>query len=145
MKLRGPFIACLLACSVGARGQADGTPVKHFRLPTFNDQGYRSSLLVGDEATIVSAAQIDIKEMHFTLFTGDETNAIDTTLLAPVATVRIQEHSHTIVDGKGPVRVVRTDLDASGENWTFAYPEKKLTMRANVHVVIRAPLGDLLK
>lgn len=134
-----------LACAMRADDLANGTPVKKFRLPTFNDQGFRTSLLVGDQAIIVSQSQIDIQEMHFTIFTGDETNAVDTTLLSPVATVHILDHEHTLVDGKTTVRIIRADLDASGKDWSFAYPEKKLIMRQDVHVTIRAPMTDILK
>ena len=120
-------------------------PVKKFRLPSFNDAGFRTGLLTGDEATMVSSTQIDLREMHFTLFTGDEKNAVETTMLAPIATVRIPEPNKTIVEGKGSVRVIRSDLDASGEDWTYNNADRRLIMRKNVHFVFQAELKDLLK
>jgi len=120
-------------------------PVKKFRLPQFNDQGFRTGLLEGDEARLISQTQIDIKEMHFTVFSGDENNAVDTTLLAPTATIHIPDPQHIVVEGKGPLRVVRSDLDASGADWTYAHAEKKISMRKHVHVIFRSELTDLLK
>lgn len=120
-------------------------PVKKFRLPSFNDQGFRTSLLEGDEAQVISPSQIDMKEMHMTLFSGDENNAVDTTLLASTATVRLLEKNQITVEGGNSVRLIREDLDVSGENWSYQHAEKRLTLGKNVRVVIRAELGDILK
>lgn len=120
-------------------------PVKKFRLPSFNDQGFRTSLLEGDEAQVISPSQIDMKEMHMTLFSGDENNAVDTTLLASTATVRLLEKNQITVEGQNSVRLIREDLDVSGENWSYQHAEKRLTIGKNVRVVIRAELGDILK
>lgn len=120
-------------------------PVKKFRLPSFNDQGFRTSLLEGDEARIISSSQIDMREMHLTLFSGDETNAVDTTLLAATATVRILEKNQIAVEGRDSVRLVRSDLDVAGENWSYRHSDKRLTIGKNVRVVIHAELGDILK
>ncbi len=145
------FWTSLLASLVLVAGvsAADSTitnsPVKKFRLPQFNEEGYRTGLLEGDEASLISQTQIDIKEMHFTVFSADDANTVDTTILAPTATIRIPDQQHALVEGKGPVRVVRSDLDASGENWTYLHAEKKIIMRNHVHVVFRSELTDLLK
>lgn len=120
-------------------------PVKKFRLPGFNDQGFRTSLLQGDEARMISATQIDLKEMHFTLFQGDEKNSVDSTLLAPVATVLIQDQNKIVVQGEGSVRFIRPDIDASGQQWKYEHAEKHLTMHKDVRLVIRAELKDILK
>ncbi len=128
-----------------ADAPSTSAPVKKFRLPQLNDEGFRTGLLEGDEAKLISQSQIDITEMHFTIFTGDETNAVDTTLLAPVATIHVPDPKHLTVEGKGPVRVVRTDLDASGEDWTYVHADKKIFMRKNVHVVFHSELTDILK
>lgn len=143
------LLLALSCLALSALASADTTlgnaPVRKFRLPSFNDEGNRVSLLTGDEATLVNPKQIDVKEMHFTLFAGDEKGTVDTTLLAPVATVRIPEPNHTIVEGKGSVRVIRSDLDASGEDWTYWHREKRLVMRNHVHFVLQAELTNILQ
>lgn len=138
---------CFALTAAAAAGADDITnaPVKKFRLPQFNQEGFRTGLLEGDEARIISQTQIDITEMHFTVFSGNDTNAVDTTLLAPTATIRIPDPQHVVVEGKGAVRVIRPDLDASGADWTYWHAEKKVSMRKNVHVVIRSEMSDLLK
>lgn len=135
----------MAAATCAADPSVTNAPVKKFRLPQFNEQGYRTGLLEGDEARLVSQTRIDIKEMHFTVFSGDESNTVDTTLLAPTATILIPDPQHIVVEGKDAVRVVRSDLDASGVDWTYLHAEKKVSMRKNVHVVFRSELTDLLK
>lgn len=121
-------------------------PVKKFRLPTFNDQGYRTSLLVGDQAKMISATQIELTEMHYSVFAGDENSTLETTLLASVATVRVLDQNKVTVEGSGAVRFIRNDIDASGEQWIYYHAEQKhLVMKKNVHVVIRAELKNILK
>lgn len=135
----------MTAATSSADSNVTNAPVKKFRLPQFNEQGFRTGLLEGDEARLISQTQIDITEMHFTIFSGDESNTVDTTLLAPTATILIPDPQHVVVEGKGPVRVVRSDLDASGVDWTYLHAEKKVSMRKNVHVVFRSELTNLLK
>ena len=135
----------MTAAMTAADTSITNAPVKKFRLPQFNQEGFRTGLLEGDEARIVSENQIDITEMHFTVFSGTEANTVDTTLLAPTATIHIPDPQHIVVEGKGAVRVVRSDLDASGVDWTYWHAEKKVSMRKNVHVVIRSEMADLLK
>lgn len=140
-------LLCVLACPVLFAANTTGlhAPVTKFRLPSFNDQGFRSTMLEGTEAKIISTSQIDMKDMQFTLFTGDENSTVDTTLVAPTATVRILEKNQISVEGGNSVRLVRDDLDAYGENWSYRHAEKRLIMRKNVRVVIHAQLNDILK
>lgn len=135
-----------LAPAAFAAGLPGSTaPVKKFRMPTFNAQGYRTSLLVADEARALSASEVDLKEMNFSMFSGDESNSVDTTLLASSATLRSGEKNQVTVEGFGWMRLVRADLDVSGEQWTYRHPERKLSIKKNVRVVIRAELQDILK
>ena len=83
--------------------------------------------------------------MHFSSFSGDEKNLLHTTLLAPVATVRILEKNHVVVEGDGSVRLIRDEVDATGEQWSYDHSNKRLSIRKNVHVVYRAVLKDILK
>ncbi|HEU5080007.1 MAG TPA: hypothetical protein VFT72_12410 [Opitutaceae bacterium] len=149
MKFAHVIIAAAVALSAWTLAPAEtslgNAPVKKFRLPSFNEAGFRMGLLTGDEAIMVSSTQIDLREMHFTTFSGDEKNAVEMTMLAPVATVRIPEPNKTIVEGKGSIRVIRNDLDASGEDWTYNHTERRLVMRKNVRFVLQAELKNLLK
>ncbi|PTY05854.1 hypothetical protein DB347_16040 [Opitutaceae bacterium EW11] len=141
------FIVFALCAWAGLHAQIGpgNTPVRRFRLPSFNQEGFRTALLEGEEADAVSPTEIHLKEMRFSLFAGDETNALDSTLLAPRATVRIPEQNHYLVEGPGPVRLIRNDLDVSGENWLYDHNARKLWIRKDAQVIFRSELKDLLK
>ena len=139
------LLLCCTAAAVFGASSLPTAPVKKFRLPTFNAEGFRTGFLTGEEALIVSAGQIDIKEMHLSTFSGDEAGTLETTLLAPVATVRVQEREQIRVEGKQSVRLVRPEVDATGQDWEYDHQNKRLLIRSDVHVVYRAVLKDFLK
>jgi hypothetical protein len=125
---------------------AQGAPISVFRLPTFNPDGYRTSLLRGKEARYVNQNQIDLSDMNLTLYFGDGTDRVDSVLLAPQASVSFKDNKLR-VSGEQSVHVTRQDFDAIGERWTYDHVEKsdRILIEKNVRVVFRAQLNDILK
>lgn len=119
-------------------------PVANFKLPVLNDQGLRTSLLRGTEARYISATQIDLVEMQYSTFLEDGSNKVDTTLLAPTASVSIVDNK-VRVHGEEGVRLVRSDLDVIGTRWTYDHAQRKITLEKDVRVVFRTELKDILK
>ena len=145
-----PFaIACLFSFLQLVLQAADSlvtpnAPVTNFRLPVLNEQGIRTSLLRGTEARYVSASQIELTEMQYSTFFEDGSNKVDTTLLAPTATVFIVDNK-VRVHGEEGVRLIRSDLDVIGMRWTYDHAQKKITLEKDVRVVFRTELKDILK
>lgn len=121
---------------------ATDAPIVNFRLPTFTPQGYRQWLVRGTEARLISTKEIDIRELTLTVFTGDESDRIETMILSPTAKVLTEPQ---IVSGSGTIRVIRDDLDATGTDWTYNHQEKRVSMRKNVRVTFRAELKNFLQ
>lgn len=121
---------------------ATDAPIVNFRLPTFTPQGYRQWLVRGTEARLISTKEIDIRELTLTVFTGDESDRIETMILSPTAKVLTEPQ---IVSGSGTIRVIRDDLDATGTDWTYSHQEKRVSMRKNVRVTFRAELKNFLQ
>lgn len=119
-------------------------PITNFKLPVLNDEGIRSSLLRGTEARYINASQIDLVGMQYMTFIEDGSNKIDTTLMAPTASVFIVNNK-VKVQGEEGVRLVRDDLDVSGTHWTYDHAQKKITLDENVRVVFRTELKGILK
>ena len=134
-----PLLA--LAADPGVTANA---PVTNFKLPILNDAGYRSSLLRGSEARYISASQIDLIGMQYTTFIGDGTNELDSTLLAPTATVFF-DHNKVKVHGEDSVRLIRKNVDVTGERWTYDHDQKRILIEQNVRVVFQIELHDILK
>lgn len=137
----GVFPVLIRADDSAARPNA---PISQFKLPTFNSEGNRVSLLRGAEARYVSPTQIDLTAMDLTLYFGDGTDRVDTVLRAPSASVLLND-SKIRVRGDQQVHVTREDLDATGERWTYDHTDRRILIEKNVHVVFRMELKDLLK
>jgi hypothetical protein len=141
------LIAAVVARAQSASITADA-PAEGIKLLQYSDAGYRSSMLRGTKARYVDKNHVDVTDMTLTLFTGDQTNTVDTMLLSPLARASLEDKEMT-VHGDGTVRLIRTDdFEVTGEQWTFngsGAKKKKLFINKNVHVIIHAELQDLLK
>jgi len=137
--LLGPFLAA--AANSGVTANA---PVTNFKLTILSDEGFRSSLLRGSEARYISDSQIDLVGMQYTTFIEGEAGELDATLLAPSATVFI-DHNKVKVHGDENVRLLRKNLDVTGEEWTYDHAQKRILIEKNVHVVFRIAMKDILK
>ena len=134
----------LLASAADSAVSANA-PVINFKLTLLNDEGSRSSLLRGSEARYISDKQIDLVGMQYTTYLKDGTNEIDSTLLAPTASVFIN-NKDVKVHGDEGVRLIRTNLDVSGERWTYDdKPLKRILIEKNVRVVFGIELKNILK
>jgi hypothetical protein len=117
-------------------------PIKEFRLPTFDKDGKRATFMRAGEALFVTPTQIDVKDMQFTLFTKDGTGAFDSLLLAPSATFLTDKQ---IVSGKQSVRVVRINVEVTGEQWSYNHLDKRVLIGNNARVIFQDELKDIIK
>jgi len=117
-------------------------PVKNLSLPTFDKQGNRATYLRAGEALFVTPSHIEVKDMHFTLFTKDGTGAFDSVLLSPSATFRTDQQT---VSGKDAVRLIRVDVEVTGEEWSYNHAEKRVLIGKNARVTFLDELKDIIK
>jgi hypothetical protein len=117
-------------------------PAHDWTLPMFTKEGYRQMTLRGDEVHPVSADRVDITGMNVTVFSGKPDAKVDSVLLSPKATFLLNEK---IARGAGAVRLVRDDVEVSGEGWTYIYSEKKVLISKHAHIVFHSALPDMLK
>jgi hypothetical protein len=134
----------LLACLPGAPAQDTpvAPPAKNWTLPLFTKEGFRQMTLRGDEVRPVTADRIDISGLNITVFSGDAQAKVDSVLTSPEAMFMISEK---IARGDKSVRLVRDDVEVTGEKWTYFYNEKKVLIARNAHVVFHAAMPDILK
>jgi hypothetical protein len=117
-------------------------PIKDFRLPTFDKDGKRATFMKASEALFVTNTRIDVKEMNFTLFTKDGTGAFDTLLIAPTATFLTDKQ---IVSGNDSMRLLRVNIEVTGEKWSYNHIEKRVLIGKNVRVTFQDELKDIIK
>jgi hypothetical protein len=141
-----PFALCAalpVLCPLLLAAAADGvtefsTPAVNWVLPLFTDQdGYRSMTLRGATVKPAGANGIAVTELNVTVFSGDAAARVETVLLSQDATFYTKD---TRVTGEKNVRVLRDELEVTGENWSYDHNGKKVSIRKNVRVVYRAPL-----
>lgn len=125
-----------------AQEVAVAPPARNWTLPLFTREGYRQMTLKGDEVRPVSADRIDIVGMNVTVFSGGPEARVDSVLLSPEATFLINEK---VARGDKTVRLIRDDVDVTGEGWSYSYNEKKVLISRHAHVVFHSALPDILK
>jgi len=138
------------ALNAADSGVAANAPVINFKLSLFDDQGNRTGLLRGSEARYISSSQIDLVEMQYITFLENGSTEVDATLLAPTASV-LMENGKARVHGNESVRLIRKNIEVTGEQWTYNHPgkkdttPKKIVIERNVRVVFQIELKDILK
>jgi hypothetical protein len=142
-------LALLLLASLPPLGATDpapsikpSAPIKNFRLPTFNKAGTRTTFIRADEARFVTASEIHVKDVQFTIFTKDGTGGFDTVLLAPRAIFKTDKQ---VVSGDEMFRLIRMDIEVTGEQWSYHHAEKRVFIGRNARVIYQEPLKDIIK
>jgi hypothetical protein len=136
--------AGLLATGIAERAQdiSNAPPAKDWTLPLFTKEGYRQMTIRGEEVHPVNADRVDIIGMNVTVFSGGADPKVDSVLLSPEATFMINEK---VAHGDKSVRLVRDDVEVTGEQWSYVYSEKKVLISKHAHVVFHSALPDILK
>lgn len=138
------------ALNAADSGVAANAPVINFKLTLLDEQGNRTGLLRGDEARYISSSQIDLIAMQYTTYIENSANEIDSTLIAPTASV-FMENGKARVHGNDSVRLIRKNIEVTGEQWTYEHSGKNnatpkmIVIERNVRVVFQIELKDILK
>jgi hypothetical protein len=118
-------------------------PAKNWVLPIFTDkEGFRSMTLRGSEARAINSDRFDVADLNITVFSGDAAAHVDTMFLSPAASFFQNEK---LARGEKSVRVIRDDLEASGQRWVYDHAEKKVSLDGRVRIVFHAEIKDLLQ
>jgi hypothetical protein len=126
----------------GADASAATGPARNWVLPLFTPEGFRSMTLRGAEVYMVNPDRIDIVNMNIAVFSGTAATRVDTILLSPAASFFPRENR---ASGGESVRLIRDDIDVTGEQWTYDYAQKKVSIQRSLRVVFRAQLNGILK
>lgn len=111
-------------------------------MPVFNAKGYRDYGLIGSRITPVGETRWDVTDMRLVHYAGDAKSTIETIVIAAQASF-LKEGK--IASGQNGVRVIRDDLEVSGELWTYNHSQETLVVENNVEVTIHAVLPAILQ
>ena len=141
--LAGAAALAIRAQSPASAEPVPGPPAKNWALPLFTDkEGFHSMTLRGTEARAVGPDRFDVVDLNITVFSGDAAAHVDSVLLSPAASFFQNDKR---ASGDKSVRVIRDDLNASGDRWTYDYAQKKVSLDGRVRIVFQAELKDLLQ
>ena len=141
-----PLLWSLLLLAIVARAAApEPAPVvaKNWSLPLFTKEGYRTMTLRGTEARTISADRIDIVDLNVTTFTGEADAKVESILLCRELASFFP--GEKLVRGTSHVRLVRDDIEVTGEEWTYDHNAKKVSLARHARITFKAALPDILK
>ncbi len=137
------LLTCLLALAAPVAAQVvPNAPIVNFRLPMFNELGYKTWEVNGREGRYINENRVEITSLELKVFTGDASGAIETEITSPLAIVQPGDR---VVSGPGQLRVVGRGFEIFGDDWTYEDAGKKLTLRRSVVVTLRSGVGSILK
>ncbi|TVR52558.1 MAG: hypothetical protein EA425_04525 [Puniceicoccaceae bacterium] len=135
------LLACVLAAALAAQ-MTPNAPIENFRLPMFNEAGYRTWDLRGDVGRYLDANRVEVDNMRLRLYSGDEAEMVDTTILSPLAVFFPHE---TRAAGPGPIEITSLNFQISGTDWEWFGDTQTIRIDEDVRVVFRESVGNILK
>lgn len=138
-----PFLLLAASPSPAQLGNSPaGAPAENWEMKIFTKEGFRSMILRGTEVRLAAANRYDVLDLSITIFSGRADAHVDSILLSPAASFLAKENR---ASGDKAVRLIRDDMEITGEQWTYLHAERKVTIRKNTRVVFHAALPDLLQ
>jgi hypothetical protein len=137
-------LALLAACPLPAQGPGPtfSAPAKNWEMKIFTREGFRSMILRGTEARVGGENRYDVVDLNITTFTATAEARVDSIFLSPAASYFAKEN---IARGDKSVRLIREDMEITGEQWTYFHDQQKVSIQKNNRVVFHAALPDLLR
>ena len=112
------FIAVALLTLLGwgaLRAQiTPSAPIANFRLPMFDESGYRSWELSGMEGRYLSGEKIEVADMKLKIFSPRNGISIEHLIESPKA---ILFATKNIAIGEGPIKISNPTYLITGERW----------------------------
>lgn len=117
-------------------------PAKNFEMKLFTREGPISVILRGSRVEQPVSGRLDVVDLNITSFTGNRDLKIESILLSPAASFLVKEQRATSNDS---VRLIRDEMEVTGNDWTYERPSNKVTIQKNTRVVFHTPLPDLIR
>jgi hypothetical protein len=118
------------------------SPARHYTLSLFSDQGYHSLHVRGASADVRNPNRIGLTDLTLSVYAGDASRRVETVILSPQAVLQPESQ---IVSGPNTVRLLRDDLEVTGEDWVYDHGGKRILIQRNARIVFEAAITDLLK
>lgn len=135
----------LLLLGALALAQTPNAPITNFKLPLFNDEGYRTGYLRGEQGIYVSESEIRIIGMELNQYSGDERDAVIGTMESPEALFRLDQNKRRSAAGPGSIKLENDSFVLTGEDWIWQENGNRLVINKNVKIVIFDAIGNVIR
>lgn len=115
-------------------GVAPRTPVKHFRLPSFAENGYTQWVLRGSEGIYESAEKILVKDMDLRIYSADERMALELSMDSPRADIHAKEKR---ASSDAAIRLRGANFEITGTGWDWLGDDKLVKVLSGSKVVFQ--------
>ena len=138
------FILSLFFVSIGfAQNQVRlEEPIEDFRVPKFNDLGFREWHLRATQGTYQNTNEVLIEGMQVRQFKGDGSGEVIARFETPKATYIIDSQ---LIVGAGEILAKSQEFQLTGSDWIWQAEANRLTINKNAKVLIFSEIGDILK
>ena len=106
-------------------------PIRHFRLPMFGENGYKSWELRGLKGEYLNEEQALIEGLEVIVFSGDEAVREDNRIRSPKAMIYLQESR---AESDSSIFAIGPGYEITGRNWSWDGVERKIIVREDVRV-----------
>ena len=120
-------------------------PITNFKLPLFNDDGYRTGYLKGEQGIYLNTSEIRILGMELSQYSGDENDAVIGSMESPEALFRFDKNGRSAALGPGSIKIENDTFLLTGEDWNWHEQNNRIVINKNVKVVIFDQIGSLIK
>lgn len=118
-----------------------GTPVSNFKLPLFNEAGYREWYLRGEKGIYESETQVRIENMTVSQYTGDDEGREISVFTSPEA---VFHYDSTTAFGPSNLFIETETFKVTGQDWIWLGKQKEISINRNVRVIIYQEFGKVL-
>lgn len=137
------FLLLLIKCQFlnASNNFVPDAPVINFKLPMFNNDGYRTWFLTGEQGIYVSQDEVDVLGMKITIFSGDPHDLLEATIESPKAIMFIKQNRANSDDS---IEVQGPSYHLTGKVWTWDGNLKKMSINKDVKVTFDQSLKGLI-
>jgi hypothetical protein len=121
---------------------APTAPIENFRLPMFNQAGFREWDLRGAQGIYRGPERVDVEGMRLRLYSGDEENRLELDVTSPQATMLLQDRRAL---GSGTVRALGPGYELTGQKWELIVEPRRMVVEGDVRVTFFQDIGDILR
>lgn len=146
MAMRSVMAIKLLAAGLGfmvslvCAQMIPDAPIRHFILPFFGDNGYKTWELRGLSGELRGEDVALIESLELRVFSGDERVLQENIIRSPHATLFLKEAR---AEGQSSLFVSGNGYEMSGRNWTWSGSDRRIEIRESARVTFSGGLNIL--